>query len=160
MTTSETEIISGETTDTVTLSNGLEVDINRLKTRETMKLLRILTRGAGYALSTFNLTDGEQEFAEQLMVAVVFAIPEAENETIEFIQAMASPSKLIMGAKSKAEKEINEELVTKYDEALTNPELEDLIVILEKVVQNEAPHIEALGKRIGLLMKTLPLKKS
>lgn len=162
MTTSEVDALESDNTPSgeVELTNGLKVQVNRLKTRETMKLLKILTRGASYALSTLDLKSDPAEFAESLVVSVVFAIPEAEEETIDFIRAMVSPVELIDNPKSKAEKEVNQGILDQLEEALSNPELEDLVNIVTAIVQVEAPHIQALGKTLGLLLKTYRPEKS
>ncbi len=164
MTTSEVDVISEDTAVStegpLVLSNGLKVDVNRLKTRETMKLLKIITRGAGYALSSLDLSGDNSEFAEALIVSVVLAIPEAENETIEFIQAMVRPTELVANPKSKPEKEVNAQIEDQLVEALQNPELEDLVSIITRVVHVEAPHIQALGKNLALLLKVYRPEKS
>lgn len=138
----------------VELSDGTSVIVNRLKTRETMKLLKILTRGAGYALRELSLDPEEPDFAESLLLSMAFAIPEAAEETIEFVRVMVTPADLIQKPKSKPEKEVNAGLEDALDELLDNPEIEDLMAIVTRVIQVEAPHIEALGKRLGLLLKT------
>lgn len=154
MTISETEVLDIVPTD-LTLSNGVKVTVSRLKTRETLKLLKILTKGAGYALSTIDLSGNAEDFTETLLLAMAFAIPEAEEEAIDFIRFMVTPSELIQGSKlSKAEKEINEDLIAKFDELLDNPELEDLVDIFSEIAKNEGPHLQALGKKIALLLKS------
>lgn len=164
MTTSEVDVLSEDTVVStegpIELSNGVKVDVNRLKTRETMKLLKIVTRGAGYALQTLDLSGESGEFAEALIVSVVLAIPEAEDETIEFIQAMVRPTDLVANPKSKPEKEINADIEEKLAEALQNPELDDLVAIITRVVHVEAPHIQALGKNLALLLKVYRPEKS
>lgn len=164
MTTSETDVLdpTAEPIDgPLELSNGVKVNVSRLKTRETMKLLKILTRGASYALGSLSLDSGSEEFAEALVLAVALAIPEAEDETLDFLRVMVSPSDLITGNKlSKAEKEINEEVEAKFIEATENPELEDTLAIVTRIAQVEAPHIQELGKRLGLLLKAYRPEKS
>lgn len=158
MTKSETEVLANES-EILTLSNGLEVAVNRIKTRETFKLLKILTRGASYALQTVEFGENSEDFAQSLIMALIFAIPEAEDETIEFVQTIVSPVGLESG-KSKAVKEANDEVYNKFVEALDNPELDDLVEILTKVIEVEAPHIQELGKKIALLLKNYRPVKS
>lgn len=163
MTTSETDVLNPEAVaegGPITLTNGLTIEVNRLKTRETMKLLKIITRGAGYALTTLDLSGESEDFAQSLILSIALAIPEAEDETIDFVRALVAPVGLVKNPKSKAEKEVNEGIFTQLEEALENPELDDLIEILTAVVQAEAPHIQALGKRLGLLLKTYRPEKN
>lgn len=164
MTTSKQEVEAADTEvkvipeGPVELSDGTSVVVNRLKTRETMKLLKILTRGASYALQQLAMDTDKDDFAESLLLSMAFAIPEASDETIEFVRVMVRPADLIERPKSKAEKEINAELEAHLDDLLDNPEIEDLMDIVTRVIQVESPHIEALGKRLGLLLKTSTLE--
>jgi len=158
MTNSETEILDPEV-ETVALADGLVVGVNRLKTRETLKLLKILTRGAGYAISTIDINSDEQSFAESMLMAAVFAIPEAEEETIDFLKTMTYPAGLVLSPKNKTDKENNAHLLEKFENSLDNPDLDDLVSIFEIIVKNESPHIKELGKKLALLMKSrLPEK--
>lgn len=139
------------------LSSGLTVLVERLKTRQMMRLMKIVTRGAGGALSDLRMEAGEgaREFASKFLAAIVFSIPEAEDETLSFVRSMVTPSGLIVarGGISKAEEEINENLLSAVDDAFDNPDLEDLVLVLERIVTVEAPHLVSLGKRLALLLK-------
>lgn len=140
----------------VTLDDGTVVLINRLKTREMMSLLKILTRGAGSVLGEIGLSSDMDsgEFTGALLGATVLAIPEAEDEAIEFVTRMVSPKGVIEGRKlSRPEQEINEEIHTHLASILDNPELIDLITIISKVVEIEAPNIQSLGKSLAAIWK-------
>jgi hypothetical protein len=140
----------------VTLEDGTVVSINRLKTREMMSLLKILTRGAGAVLGEVGLSSDMEpgEFTGTLLSATVLAIPEAEDEAIEFVNRMVSPTGIVTARKlSKPEQEINEEKYTHLAEILDNPEIIDLITIISKVVEIEAPHIQSLGKSLAAIWK-------
>lgn len=141
---------------TVTLVSGLEVNVERLRTRATMSLLKILTRGAAEALPQLLFTPdtSAEDFTGQLMAATVLAIPEAENETIEFVTRMVSPVGLVSGyGISKEEAEANVSLEARLSAEMYDPELTDLVAILSRIVEVEAPHILALGKHLGVLFK-------
>lgn len=138
----------------LTLVSGLEINVERLKTRQMMRLMRILTRGAGDALTGMKI-DGDTDAAEftgQLLAAVVFSIPEAEDETVDFVRSMVSPVGIV-ARPNKEQREQNETLLMRLDSEFQNPEPEDLITVLEKVVEVEAPHLVALGKRVAALLK-------
>ena len=139
----------------LTLESGFEIKIERLKTRALMALLKILTRGAAEVLGTlsFNSESSQEEFTGQLLAAVVLAIPEAEDETVEFIQRMVSPAGIKEGRLSKAEIQENVELEMTLRNELYDPEIGDLITIVSEIVTNEAPHIRALGNQLGVLLK-------
>lgn len=155
MTTSTTDadLIAAEPSPLV-LASGLPVQVERLKTRQTMRLLKILTRGAGFALSDLSKGNPEEDgFLEAFLLTVVLAIPEAEDETVAFVRSMVSPVGLIDDPRSKPEFEVNAELIARIDAEFENPELEDLVAVLERVVRVEGPHLQALGKRLAVLLK-------
>lgn len=139
----------------ITLESGTEILIERLKTRQLMRLLKIVTTGAGEVLSELRFSSDmdTSEFTGQLLGAVILSIPEAEDETIDFIKTMVLPANLIADAKSKPEREINAERIFELSKELDNPPLEDLFTIMEQVITIEAPHMLALGKRLAVLLK-------
>ena len=145
----------------LTLSTGLVIEIEDLKARQFFKFLRIITRGAMPNVKDMSLfkLDGDidvRDFAGRLMSLVLLSIPEAENEAIEFVQAMCKPTGLIdrpAARLSKQDKERNNEMWTRFIVDLDNPELEDLVSIVEAIVKREAADIQALGKRLGGMFK-------
>jgi hypothetical protein len=138
------------------LSSGLAVNVERLKTRQLMRLMKILTRGPGPALADLDFSNlgNNEEFAGQLLATVVFSIPEAEEETVDFVRSMVTPARLIEDPKTKAEFGSNEEAFERLFREMDNPEIDDLVSVLEIVIRTEAPHLVALGKRLALLIKT------
>lgn len=139
----------------VTLSSGAVTVIQDLKTRQFLKLLRIFTHGALRELSIFQLgSDADKdEFGAKLLSLVLMSVPDAEDEAIEFVQSMCKPYGLIEGrALNKQDKERNAELWRQLDSELENPELDDLITIVEAIVRREAADIQALGKRLAAML--------
>ncbi len=150
------------TPSTVTLSTGTVVQLESLRTRQFFKLLRIITRGALPQLQDMSLfkMDGELdsgEFAGRLISLLLLSIPEAENEAVDFIQAMVRPVGLIerrSGLKlNKQDVAHNTDLWAEVITQLDNPELEDLVTIIEAVVKQEAADLLALGKRLRQMFK-------
>lgn len=140
----------------VTLSTGTEVQIEQLRTRQFFKLLRIITRGALPSLQDMSLfkVDGDMdtsEFAGRLISLLLLSIPEAENETVEFVQAMCRPVGLVNrpgGRQNKQETAHNTALWTALISDLDNPKLDDLVTVIEAVVKQESGDLLALGKRL------------
>ena len=66
---SETDVLLAEPTPLV-LSSGLGVYVERLRTRQLMKLLKILTHGAGEALGDLLSEGTEGDVAARLLGAV------------------------------------------------------------------------------------------
>lgn len=149
----ETDILLSED-GTITLASGVEVKVERLKTRGTLALLRILTKGAEDIFrSGLNVNDAD--FQQQLVLHILFAIPAAPEETINFLRVMVYPSQLRTDIRSKGDQKWNEEQWEKLDRELVDPELDDLIDIVAQIISNEAPHLEALGKKIAGLVPTI-----
>lgn len=143
----EVERIDPDPTGPVTLVSGAKVEIVPLKLRETMKLLKIVTRGAGGVLEQtmgdLDLDD-PAAFAQTFGALIVFSIPEAENEAVEFIQSMVLPYDFSNLPQQDKIDQLNALAVD-----LSNPELEDVISIIERVVRRESEDIRNLGKRIS-----------
>lgn len=146
----------------VTLQSGTQVEIVPLKSRQLFKLLRILTHGVGDGLAAlrFDPNDTDSAFAVKLVTTLVFAIPEAEDEAIDFINSMVKPVGLIERRDlDDAAKERNSELWAKVFYELDNPELDDAITVIEAMVKKEAPNLKSLGKRLGQMF-SLAMKKA
>jgi hypothetical protein len=136
----------------VKLESGFPVEVVRLRTRQLFRLLRILTRGAGPAVSQLDFTG--DDFGTRLFAILIMAIPDAEQETVAFLQAMAKPASLVDKKPqhmTKQDNEHNTELWGRFNEELFNPEIGDTISLLEVIVANEAPELQALGKKLSSL---------
>lgn len=141
------------------LSTGTFVLLEDLKLRQFFKLLRIVTHGTLPTLRDLSIfqmdqnTDAE-EFGMRLLSVVVMSIPDAEDETIDFIRSMCRPVGLIEGRqKTKADDERNAELWSQLYADLDNPEPEDFLTIIEAIVRRESADIQALGKRLAAMFK-------
>ena len=143
----------------VKLSTGYEVGIQRLKTRQFFRLLKVLTRGLGPAMvqSGLDFSQDREQFGQNLLAMTLMAIPEAEQQFIEFLQSMCTPPglhEMSGGARlTKQQAEDNQAAITGMVEELNNPELGDLLDLAEAIVQQEAPEIQALGKRVASLLE-------
>jgi hypothetical protein len=149
------EVILPES-DLVELSTGFQVRILPLKSRQFFKLLRIITHGAGGLLMNLNFSSGDspEQFGAKLVALVGYAIPDAEDEVIEFLLSITEPDGMKSGRNlNKQDREKNRELAEELVEELDNPELEDLITIIEAIVSREAQDLQALGKRLMSMME-------
>lgn len=144
--------------ETLTLSSGIEVRLLRVQTRQMFRLLRIITHGAGPNLVNISLdfNDDPAEFGQKLLTLILFSIPDAEQETIDFLQSVCEPA-----AKSskrprdmtKAEQDADLALWTDLNELLYNPPPGDTIDIIEAVARREAADLRALGKRLAAFLQ-------
>lgn len=144
----------------VELESGFVIELERLKSRQFFKLLRIVTSsGAIPQLANagiFNIDEDTDtaEFTAQFVTVVLMCVPEAENETIDFIRSMARPAGLRLGRRiNKQDEELNTQLYFRFEEELENPELGDLVSIIEAIIRREAADIQALGKRLASMFK-------
>lgn len=137
--------------ETVTLSTGTVVNIQPLKARQFFKLLRIVTHGAGGMLLNvqFSAEDSPEAFGAKLLALLGFAIGDAEDEVIDFLLSMVEPVGIKSGRNiTKADREANKVLIEDLSAELYNPEVEDLVTLVEAIVIREAADLQALGKRL------------
>lgn len=142
----------------MTLACGIEVHVLPLRMRQMFKMMKIITHGAGQALQNAGLDFSEDPavFMQKLAGIVLFSIPDAEQETIEFIQSMVEPAGLVEKMPrdlSKQDRERNIELWTALNQELWNPDPGDTIDLVENIVSREAKDIQALGKKVGRLIQ-------
>jgi hypothetical protein len=140
----------------ISLLDGTKVRVVRLRTRQFFRFLRILTHGGGEALvRAIDFSVPADEFAQRLAMAVLFSIPDAENEAILFVQSMCRPPDVAAPEvqRSKEKIEADDKKYGELGRKLANPELEDTVTIIETVIKQEAEDIQALGKRLAGLMK-------
>lgn len=154
-TANDTDLINLGSGSTITLVSGIEVEVQRLKVRQLLRLLKILTNGGGPVLDVLlgGRNADDEDFGSTLLMALVFSFPNAEDETVDFLRSMVAPKGLDFSGKlSKAAQAKNDALLEKLEREFFNPEIEDLIAIVELVVQNEKEHFKALGNRLAVLL--------
>lgn len=144
--------------EVVTLASGLRVRLESLKARQFFKLLRIVTHGALPGLREAGLFSLEgldsEEFVGRLLSVTLLSIPDAEEETIEFIRSMVYPDGLVeRRGLNKQDTERNTLLWEAVEIEMDNPELDDLVTIIEAVIKRESEDIQALGKRLASMLK-------
>jgi hypothetical protein len=131
----------------VTLESGTLVFINPLKLREFLAMLKIVTRGAAMALGSVQLDVTDEAFGQSMISLFLFAIPEAEEEAVDFVRLMVRPYGPHSGAFGSDEELIR--ATRELDIELDNPSLEDLFTIIEVVINRESKDLRRLGKRLS-----------
>ena len=141
----------------ITLSDGKQYNVERLKTLGTLKLLKIFTAGASDVLmqTKFSVDMDPKEFTGIFIGALLFSVPEQSAETLDFIQNMVSPKHVIRDARTPQERESNEQMFTEMYLLLEDPEIEDTVSILTAIITIEGPHILSLGKRLTAILGTM-----
>jgi hypothetical protein len=141
----------------VALLDGTRVRVTRLRTRQFFRLLKVLTHGGGEMLvRTLDFSVPPAEFAQRLGMAILFSIPDAEAEAVQFIQSMCRPPDVAAPEVQRVTKEKAEADDAKFAalaQVLFNPPLDDTVTIIEQVIKQEAEDIQALGKRLAGLLK-------
>jgi len=120
---------------------GHECRVKRLKSREFLALVGIVTRGIGPGLANIRLTGDEA--AQQLAGLLVLAIPNAVDEFIGFLMKIVEP------VDPTREKDVRE--------ALVNPELELLLDLAGVIALQEKDDLQVLvGKAQAIWEKVVP----
>jgi hypothetical protein len=144
----EAERIDPQPVGPVVLRSGTQIDITPMNIRETMKLLRIITHGAGGYLGQLmdglNLED-PGAFATTLATVVVMSFPDAEYETIEFLRSMCEPA----GIKDEPDEAVRKAKIQALHDELDNPNLGDFTAIVVAIIKRESEDIRALGKHLS-----------
>lgn len=141
------------------LTTGFAVEVQRLKTRQLFRFLKILTHGAGPALmqSSLNFDEGADVFGQRLLALMVVSIPDAESDAIAFLSSMCEPAGITKRRPgkqfTKQETEDNRVLFERFTEEFFNPDIDDTVDLIEIIIKREAPEIQALGKRLAGLME-------
>lgn len=143
--------------ESVKLSTGLEVEVVRMHTRQFFRLLRVLTHGAGPMLtqSGLDFSAPGPEFGQKLLMLVVMSIPDAEQEAIGFLASMCRPVGVTDKPASqltKQENEANQALWARYNEEMHNPAPADTLDLVEVIIRQEAPELQALGKKLQRML--------
>lgn len=140
---SEIERLLGGEDKTFTLTTGSTVRIHSLKLREFLRLLKIVTRGGIPAIGALDFDfESSEGFVQSFLALVLFAVPEAEDETVDFLQSMVEPAHL--SGNVEADSHARALLIQELD----NPELEDMVNLLALIVRTEGRDLQALGKRL------------
>ena len=137
-----TETLLPDTREPITLSNGMVVVTTPMRTRSLLRLLKILTRGVFWAIPQLMKAD-KTTVVEEVMGALIIAIPEAEDATIDFVKSV-----LVVDGASPTTQER-----AALDLFFDDPPIDDLLLVLEQVITHEAEDLTALGNRLTGMLK-------
>lgn len=144
------------------MTTGFKIEIVRMQTRQFLRLMKVLTHGAGPRLLSEGLDfeAGLEVFAARLAAIIAMSIPDAENETIDFLQSVCQPAGLAGGIygkqpsqMSKQEIEGDNALWERFRKEMFNPDPVDTIDIVDILIRREAEDLQALGKKLSAVMK-------
>jgi len=106
------------------------VRVNRLRTIELLMLLRALSAGVGPALAEIDFTDDTDENVGLMVGLIITGMGEAGPQVMDFLRAVVKPV-----GKSDADRVRKE---------MANPDIEDTLEIVERIVAQEMPDFERL----------------
>lgn len=128
---------------TMKLLDGTEIPcvVKRLRAREFLALLRVLTRGFGDGIAQITLAgDDAEEMQGQIMGMMLVAIPEAVDEFVDFVAKVVEPAD---GSDAK-----------RLAKSLQNPDVTVLIDVAEFIATQEKDDLAALmGKARAALAR-------
>lgn len=128
---------------------GVTCNVRRLRTREFLALMKVLTRGLGSGLSEVRLdfSDGDA-VARDLSALMLLAIPNAFGEFCLFLTTIVEPTD-----------ETKRGVIVQY--LNDNPDLDVLLAVFEKVAVQEKDDLSALaGKAQAMWSRVASLYSS
>lgn len=130
------------------MDGGVRAEIQPLKMRQLFRFLRIVTRGGAQFLPSLDLSSGDpDQFGTQLLSIALLAVPEAENEAVDFLVSVTQPVGLEEETTNEAKKR-NQERYDRLARVLDNPDPGDVVTVIETVLAREKDDLVALGKRL------------
>lgn len=133
-------------TQPLMLTSGTVFRIKQMRLREMLRLLRIISYGATNMVDALDLNfDEPDEFVQTFVAMVIFAIPEAEDQTVDFLQSMVD-----IGHPTGNPK-LDDTARLELAREMANPDLQEAVTIITAIVAHEGRDLAALGKRLRSL---------
>ena len=129
--------------------DGVDCKVKRLKTREFLGLMRVLTAGLGGALGEVRIdfTDADS-VGRDLSALFVLAIPNAVDEMVLFLTQVVVPTD--SGQAGRVRKYLDD-----------NPDLDVLLDVFEVIAVQEKDDLSALaGKAQAMWSRLVPLYRA
>jgi hypothetical protein len=122
------------------LVDGIRARVKRLKSREFLGLVRVLTLGLGPNIGSFKLDGDEDEVKGQVVAMFIMAIPEAIDEFGQFLFTVVEPVDKTDG--------------NALQKSMQNPEIDVLLDIITVIAEQEVDDFRSLvGKAKAALMR-------
>lgn len=118
---------------------GISCSVRRLKSREFLQLVRVLTTGLGAGMQDIDLSGSEADMQGKMIAMFVMAIPEAHEEFGDFVFSVVDAD----------DKTKNNDL----RKALENPEIEVLLDVITIVAAQEAGDFRSLVGKMKAALK-------
>ena len=136
------ENIIPEAGSDIVLLNGIEVRVAEMRMRELLMLLRIVTVGGGMLIGSIDLNfDDPEVFASQMQALFLFSMPEAIEETVQFLTAVVRPVSDDPDAKRA------------LLEYMHNPDIDGSVEVITQLVMRDGG-MQNFFARLGVLMRS------
>lgn len=120
--------------------DGIPAKVNRLKSREFLTLIRVMTKGLGPGIRDVRFTGSEEEMGVQMTALLILAIPSAIDEFGQFLLS-------VVDAKDPSDR-------GRLHDAMVNPDIEVLLNVITILVEQEKDDFASLvGKARAALAK-------
>lgn len=117
--------------------------VRRLKTREFLALLRVITNGLGPMLGQVSIDLSDEEAVQRdLSALLLLALPNAVDEFVEFLRTVVEPVDKRRTA-----------TVAAY--LIENPEIDDLIPVFEQIATQEKDDLIVLAGKAQAMWSRL-----
>jgi hypothetical protein len=128
------------TTPGVIEVDGIPARVRRLKSKEFLGLIRVLTLGLGPNIQHVKLEGDKDEVTGQVIAMFMMAIPEAVEEFGQFMFKIVEP--------------VDPKQAVQLARAMDNPEIDTLLDLITTVAEQEAPDFASLvGKAKAALTR-------
>lgn len=144
------------------MTTGFELEVVRMQTRQFFRLLKVITHGAGTKLiqEGLDFEASPEVFGARLLMIIAMSIPDAEQETINFLESVCQPAGLHGGLYGKQASQLSKQelqddnaLWDRYRQEMFNPDPLDTLAIIETLARREADDVQALGKKLRAMLE-------
>ena len=115
---------------------GIPCQVRRIRTRELILIVRIITKGVGANINKFDLSSKDQ--AAQSAALLMVALPNALDEVLLFLREIVAS--------------IDPEDATRLTQAMHNPDLDALTDIISTVIEQEWDDAHRLVGKVRALI--------
>lgn len=121
--------------------DGITARVKRLKSKEFLGLIRVLTLGLGPSIGQFDLSGKDEEEVQGKVIAMfIMAIPEAIDEFGEFLFSVVEP--------------VDKSQDGQLHLAMKNPDMDVLLEVITVIAEQEADDFASLvGKAKAALTR-------
>lgn len=125
--------------------DGIPVEIRRLKARELLALMQVVTFGLGPEVANMRFDAGatQEEVAGKILGMLIAAVPNAGDYFLSFVRLITDPA------------DGDDKTRAALQRSLENPEIEVVLDVLETMVLQEQEDLESLVGRVKAMFRRI-----